>query len=100
LARKLLNSECQSTELLVDRCEKFLDRIYLFFFEVGFATLATHPGRDLVERNVKAPAVHMKWGVASFHFALTMNAFHFFTLTVKSCDHSSKSGTYAVITAK
>jgi hypothetical protein len=97
---KLLSSKRQSPELLVDCGDKFLDRINLFFFEVGFATLATHPGGDLVERNVKAQTVYMKRGRASFHFALTMDALHFFTLTVKFSDHSSRSGTYAVITAR
>jgi hypothetical protein len=85
---------------LVDRGKKFLDGIDFFFFEVGLATLTTHPGRDLVERNVKAPAVYMKRCMASFHFALTMDASNFFTLTVKSCDHYSGFGTYAVMTAR
>lgn len=80
--------------------DKFLDGIDFLLFEVGFATLATDPCRHFVESNMTAPAVSVEGGMASLHFALAVDALHFLILIVKSFDHSSESGIYAVMTAR
>ena len=81
-------------------CDELLNSVDFFLIEVGFATLRADPCRNLVKRHVTTLAVGVKRGVASFHLALTVDALHFFILTVKSFDHPSESGMYAVITAK
>jgi hypothetical protein len=95
-------SDCrrQGREFLLYGSDELLDGIDFLFFKVGFATLATHPCRNLVESNMTTPAVGMKGGMASSHFALAVDALHFLTLTLKSSDHSFALGTYAVITAR
>jgi hypothetical protein len=80
--------------------DEFLDGIDFLLFEVSFATLATDPCRNFVESNMTTPAVSVERGIASPHFALAVDALHFLILTVKSFDHSSEYGTYAVITAR
>ena len=85
---------------MLDSGNKLLDGIDFFFFEVDFAALATDPCRNFVESDVTPPAVSVKRGMTSLHFTLAVDAFHFLTLTVKSFDHSSESGMYAVMTAR
>jgi hypothetical protein len=80
--------------------DELLKRVDFLLFEVGFATLATYPCRHFVERNMTTSAVSVERGMASPHFALAVDALHFLILTVKSFDHSSEYGTYAVITAR
>jgi hypothetical protein len=80
--------------------DEFLYGINLFLFKVRLTALPTDPCGNGVECDVTAPTVRMKGGVASFHFALAMDALHFLALTLKSSDHSLESGTYVVIMAK
>ena len=98
--RELLGCRRQGWEFLLYGNDEFLDGIDFLFFEVGFATLATDPCRHFVESNMTTPAVSVEGGMASLHFALAVDALHFLILTVKSFDHSSESGIYAVITAR
>jgi hypothetical protein len=85
---------------LFDGTNQFLDRIDLLFLKVGFAALSTHPCRNLVDRNVTAPAICMKGGMTFSHFALAMDALHCLILTLKSSAHSPESGIYAVMIAR
>jgi hypothetical protein len=96
----ILGCRCQCWEFLLYGGDEFLDGINFLLFEVDFATLATHPRRNFVERNMTTSAISVKGSMASLHFALAVHALHFLLLTVKSFDHSSESGTYAVITAR
>ena len=80
--------------------DEFLDGIDLLLFKVGLAALPANPCRNGIECDMPTPTVSMKRSMASFHFPLAMDAFHFATLNLKSSDHSPASGIYAVIMAR
>lgn len=77
-----------------------LDRIYFLSLKIHFTTLATNPGSDSIENEMIAIPIHMKWSRTPLHLALTLDTFHRFILTLKSFDHSSSFGIYAVIIAR
>lgn len=77
-----------------------LDRIYFGSLKIDFAALTANPGSDSIEHEMIAIPIHMKWSRTSLHLGLTLDTFHRFVLTLKSSDHSSLFGRYAVIIAR
>jgi hypothetical protein len=76
------DSSCDRREgpsLLLYSPDEFLDGIDLFLFKGGLA-LPANPCRNGIECDMPTPTVSMKRSMASFHFALAMDAFRFATL--------------------
>jgi hypothetical protein len=61
--------------------DELLNGIDFLFFEVSLATLDTNPCRNFVESNMTTAAVSVERSMASPHFALAVDAFHFLILT-------------------
>ena len=73
--------------------------IDFIFFKKSFPTLRTDPSRNGFPRNMIAISVGTKWRITFYHAAFAMKTFHLI-LTLKSDDHWSGTGKYAVIIAK
>jgi hypothetical protein len=95
-----LGSGDERTGLLFDGPDQILNRFYFRLFEEGLPTLFADPGWDVIEREMAPLPINVQRRGSSLHAAAIMNAFHFFNLTLKSADHSSFFGMYAVIIAK
>ena len=84
----------------LDSLYEVLNRLDFVFFEVRFTALRAYPRRHLVEKDVAPLSVYMKRGDSTLHLTLAVQAFHFSFLVLKSRDHSTSFGRYAVMIAK
>ena len=73
--------------------------IDFIFFKKSFSGLCTDPSRNGFPGNMIAIPVGTKWRITFYHAAFAMKTFHLI-LTLKSNDHWSGTGKYAVIIAK
>ena len=85
---------CQGFRLGFYGPHEILNGIHFLLFEIRLSALLAHPSWNGIKHQVTTFAVDMKRRCGPPHLALAMDAFHLFTLTLKSSDHSCSSGSY------
>ncbi len=54
----------------------FLHCVHFSFLKINFFTLTTNLSRDVVEADMDAQMIDMKWSISELHFTLTVHTLH------------------------
>ncbi len=90
----------QRLGLAIHLLKCLLDVVHFVFLEERFTALGAYPCWHGLPGDMVPISIRAERGVSFDHLAFAMEAFHFYFLVLKSGDHCSGLGRYAVIIAK